>query len=109
MLDYRRVIVETSFGHQRFEDASNHQGKALQSVGSSLEDVMCSPPGKWHHILGISTLSPIIMVQWKMGAWKMTLVSKGAIFHFHFHDYGRKGRSNKNVIILKLQLSWRTR
>ncbi len=25
-----------------------------------------------------------------MGAWKMTLVSKGAIFHFH--DYGRKGR-----------------
>ena len=36
-----------------------------------------------------TTLSPIIMVQWKMGAWKMTLVSKGAIFHFH--DYGRKG------------------
>ena len=27
--------------------------------------------------------------KWKMGAWKMTLVSKGAIFHFH--DYGRKG------------------
>ncbi len=27
-----------------------------------------------------STLSPIIMVQWKMGAWKMTLVSFGGPF-----------------------------
>ena len=27
--------------------------------------------------------------KWRMGAWKMTLVSKGAIFHFH--DDGRKG------------------
>ena len=34
------------------------------------------------------TLSPIIMVQWKIGAWKMTLVSKGAIFHSH--DCGRR-------------------
>ena len=29
----------------------------------------------------------------KMGAWKMTLVSKGAIFHFH--GYGRKGKPTK--------------
>ena len=35
------------------------------------------------------TFPPIIMVLWKMGAWKMTLVSKGA--NFHFHGYGRKG------------------
>ena len=27
--------------------------------------------------------------KWKMGVWKMTLVSKGGIFLFH--DYGRKG------------------
>ena len=31
-----------------------------------------------------------------MGAWKMTLVSKGAIFHFH--DYGRKGNILKHDI-----------
>ncbi len=31
-----------------------------------------------------ATLSPIIM-EVENWAWKMTLVSKGAIFHFHDH------------------------
>lgn len=33
------------------------------------------------------TLPAILMVQWNMGSWKMTLVFKWAIFRFH----GRKG------------------
>ena len=33
-----------------------------------------------------------------MVAWKMTLVSKGAIFHFH--GYGRKGRGSMNNLQL---------
>ena len=36
-----------------------------------------------------TTLPPIIMEVQKMGSWKMCLVSKWAISHFH--DYGRKG------------------
>ena len=33
--------------------------------------------------LGILVTLPPIIWKWKMGPWKMSLVSKGVIFHFH--------------------------
>ena len=37
-----------------------------------------------------STLSPIIMVQWKSTLNEMKQILEGPIFHLH--DYGRKGK-----------------
>ncbi len=48
-------------------------------------------PWRLENPLDAFTLSPIIMVQWKITLNERKLILEGPIFYFH--DYGRNGKS----------------
>ena len=66
--------------------------EALANAPSKALLLGCRNPN-WK-VKGVGTLSPTIMVQWKMDEhgyiWKVTILLEGPIFDFH--DYGRKCR-----------------
>ncbi len=94
-----RTVWHRHVNHRMFDDLSRNGSlerrdrrslwsktlwKSAQTQGATEN---WGDAGVWqcHCLILFPKVSPW---EWKMGAWKMTLVSKGAIFHFH--DYGRK-------------------